>query len=245
MGGGVQDTDGVGGGGDELLTLRKVNFMTSKEVSMKDMDIFSRMFNNVEVTRGSAGPSMMTSGIALVLVVLLRDTGGVAQSIALGVSVILIIGGMVVTYVAVVKGSDAIVTTLPTKTEDLSLAVEQLARNYEWIRSQTMYAFFLSASFMALGLFVILLGSARSVLGLGGEPNNLTTIAGLIAEFISATSLVLYRSSYLRLNEMSARLHETWRILVAYELTKDLPETDRKDVTLPLIMALAGIAEPI
>jgi hypothetical protein len=103
-----------------------------------------------------------------------------------------------------------------------------------------MLSFFLSASFMALGLFVILLGSARSLLGWGEGTSNLTTIAGILAEFISATALVLYRSSSVRLNDVSTRLHETWRILAAYRLTKDLPDTDQKDALLPLIAALAG-----
>jgi hypothetical protein len=197
-------------------------------------DFLPRAFN---VSRTTAGPFMMVAG--LILLMYPRSTTGVVQVVTLSLSGILVLGGMLVTYLGVIR-EGAGVRPPPSTSGDLGLAVEQLSRNYEWVRSQTMYAFFLSASFMALGLFVILLGSARSVLGLGEGTNNLTTVAGILAEFISATALVLYRSSSVRLNDISTRLHETWRILAAYRLVKDLPETDQKEALLPLITALAG-----
>jgi TRADD-N domain-containing protein len=204
-----------------------------------DKDYFSPLdfMRGFIITRTTAGPFMIVAG--LFLLVLPGSQTGALQTVKLIISGLLVLGGMLVTYLGVLRdGAD--VKPPPSTTGDLGLAVEQLSRNYEWIRSQTVYAFFLSAAFMALGLFVILLGSARSILGLGEGTNNLTTIAGIFAEFISGTALVLYRSSSVRMNEVSMRLHETWRILAAYRLAKDLPETDQKDALLPLITALAG-----
>jgi hypothetical protein len=187
--------------------------------------------------RNTAGFLMMFIGVWLLIFSPMKT--GITQAVTLSLSGVLVLGGMVATYLTVVKPDSGVRPPSPT-TGDLGLAVEQLSRNYEWVRSQTMYAFFLSASFMALGLFVIILGSARSVLGWGEGTSNLTTIAGILSEFISATALVLYRSSSVRMNEVSTRLHETWRILAAYRLAKDLPEMDQKDALLPLITALAG-----
>ncbi len=193
----------------------------------------------LHVNRSTAGPFIMVVGLLLFILPFGSLQTGTGKVVTLILAGILVLGGMAVTYVAVVR-EDTKVTPPSATTTDLGLAVEQLSRNYEWVRSQTIYAFFLSACFMALGLVVILLGSARSLLGWGEGTGNLTTIAGILSEFISATALVLYRSSYVRLNDISTRLHETWRILAAYRLAKDLPEADQKDAILPLITALAG-----
>jgi TRADD-N domain-containing protein len=185
-------------------------------------------------------PGIMAIGIMLLVFSRIGSSGAV-QTVMLSLSCILVLGGLVLTYIQVLRIGPVKTSAFPSSTEDLGLAVEQLSRNYEWARSQTMYAFFLSASFMGLGLVVILLGSARSVLGLAGENSSITSVAGIISEFISGTALVLYRSSSKRLNEISTRLHETWRILAAYRLARDLPEADRKEAMLPLIVALAGV----
>ena len=125
--------------------------------------------------------------------------------------------------------------------DDLGLAVEQLAQNYELSRAQTNSAFLLSAIFMGAGLLVILLGAIRALLGVTDNTNTLTIVAGVISEFISAGALTLYRSNFLRLNETSSRLYETWKIFAAYKLSKDLPEKQRGIATLSLITALTGV----
>ena len=122
-------------------------------------------------------------------------------------------------------------TSTITNPDDLGLAVEQLAQNYELSRAQTNSAFILSAVFMGAGLLVILLGAIRALLGEMDNTDTLTIVAGVISEFISAGALALYRSNFNRLNETSSRLYETWKIFAAYKLSKDLSEDDRGAAT--------------
>jgi hypothetical protein len=124
--------------------------------------------------------------------------------------------------------------------DDLGLAVEQLAQNYELSRAQTNSAFTLSAIFMGAGLLVILLGAIRILFGQTDNANTLSIVAGVISEAISGGALALYRSNFERLNETSSRLYETWKVLVAYKLSKDLPDLERGAAVLGLIRALTG-----
>ena len=96
----------------------------------------------------------------------------------------------------------------------------------------------MAGTFMALGLLVILSGSLGELFGLTKEGSNLTTIAGIIMEFISGTSLLIYRINFKRLNETSDKLEGTWRILTAHRLTDSLPEEKKTEATMQLINAL-------
>ena len=116
--------------------------------------------------------------------------------------------------------------------------VAQLSKNYELLRRQTTQGFILSGVFMALGLLVILSGSAGNLFGFTSQGSNLTTVAGVIMEFISGTSLLIYRINFNRLNETTDKLDGAWRILTAHKLAQDLPEDRRADATLRLVDAL-------
>jgi TRADD-N domain-containing protein len=199
-----------------------------------------KAFSNREYTRNIAGPLMMALGIFLLVSPVARTTG-ILQNVVLFTAGVLVLGGIVVTYIGVVRQAPSVSTLAESTSDDLSLAVKQLSRNYEWIRNQTIYAFYLSTVFMALGVLVILFGSIRVVLGLTENADNLTIIAGLISEFISGSALLLYRSSSQRLNEVSKELHQSWKILAAYKLAKDLPKAHQKEAIYHLIYAMAGV----
>ena len=207
---------------------------------MSNFTSLMKAFSNREYTRNVAGPLMMALGIFL-LTSTVANTTRLLQTVVLVTSGILVFGGMIVTYLGVVREAPSVSTLAESTPDDLSLAVKQLSRNYKWIRNQTVYAFYLSAIFMALGVLVILFGSIRVVLGLAENADNLTVIAGIISEFISGSALLLYRSSSRRLNEISTELHQMWKILAAYRLAKDLPKAHQKEAIIPLIQALAGV----
>ena len=174
-----------------------------------------------------------------------RDTLDQREVIALIIFGFLTAVGIVISYIGVAKIDATKAVRLVPSTQDIDLAVEQLARNYEAVRAQTTYAFILSAIFMMLGLLVILLGSVRVALGQEGEPSYLVTVSGVITEFISGSALLLYRSNFKRLDVISSRLDNTWRILAAYKLARDLPKSEQKEAILPLLSALAGPTENI
>lgn len=93
------------------------------------------------VTRQTAGPFMMMAGMTLTIFASTKQ--GAILAVMLSLSGILVLGGMLLTYLIFVR-EGATVKPPAAITSDLDLAVEQLSRNYEWVRSQTMYAFFLS-----------------------------------------------------------------------------------------------------
>jgi hypothetical protein len=159
----------------------------------------------------------MMMGIVL-LINPVAETTGLLQTVILVTGAVLVLGGMIITYVGVVREAPSVSTLADATTDDLSLAVKQLSRNYEWIRNQTIYAFYLSAVFMALGLFVLLFGSVRVVMGVAENTDNLTVIAGLISEFISGSALLMYRSSSQRLNLIQA--------LAGISITMTVPKRD-------------------
>jgi hypothetical protein len=135
------------------------------------------------------------------------------------------------------------VATPATSSSEPELTVLQLSKNYELLRRQTTQGFALSGVFMALGFLVILSGSAGSFFGFTKAGSDLTTVAGVLMEFISATSLLIYRLNFTRLNVTTDRLDSAWRILTAHKLAESLPEEDRASATQKLIDALLAPLE--
>ena len=138
---------------------------------------------------------------------------------------------------------------MSTDTSDQTLSqpeytIVQLSKNYELLRRQTTQGFILSGIFMALGFLAILSGSAGSLFGFTKEGSNLTTVAGVIMEFISGTSLLIYRINFKRLNETTDKLDGAWRVLTAHKLTADLPPEKRVEATMELIRALLKPSQP-
>lgn len=130
-------------------------------------------------------------------------------------------------------------TPLSVSSERIEHAVTQLNKNYTVLRRQTTQGFILSGVFMILGFLVIASGSVGELFGWLDDGSDLTSVAGIIIEFISGTALFVYSSNFKRLNEISDRLDETWRILTAHRLTESLSDEGKEKATLSLIEALA------
>jgi len=209
--------------------------------------VWDTIFGEERYARNAAGPLMMVIGLIMLLYfasrgILDKPIGALGTTI-LAISGTLLVGGMIVTYVAVVRRHPA-TPEIPADPGDLGQAYAQLADFFDVTRSLTNFAFSLSAVFMALGLLVILIGAGRSVLGLGGEASDLTVVAGVIAEFISASALAVYRSNSRRLTRTSDFVFSTWNLVNAYNLTRELvDETRRDDETAKIIAVMTRQAE--
>lgn len=132
---------------------------------------------------------------------------------------------------------------LPESSTEIEQAITQLNRNYNLLRDQTSNGFSIAVIFMFLGLIVILIGSLSVMFGYTSKSDNLTLIAGIILEFISGASLVIYDKNFKRLNLISDNLNETWKILAAFkkaETLTDGPDDIRTKVKIDLINALIG-----
>ncbi len=161
------------------------------------------------------------------------------QSIIIGVAIVLSLSGVAMMFVQL-RGSDQAlaINERPESYREADYIVRQLSQNYQILRNQTSQGFYLSSVFMTVGMMMIIASLFGSSFGLQNTGTNLTTLGGILLEFISGTALLIYRLNFKRLNETSDKLDAAWRILAAYKLTEGLPEEKKSEATLKLIEAL-------
>ena len=191
--------------------------------------------------RKTLGPGLIVLGCAILYFVFPREADS-ASPLLYGFAILLgivVLAGIVITFQELRRSQILSETEpMPDSSSGLEHAVNQLNKNYEILRGQTTQGFVLSAVFMILGLLVILSGSIGELFGFVENGNILTSVAGIILEFISGTALAVYRSNFNRLNKTSDRLHQTWKILTAFREAEKLPEEEKTKATLKLIDAL-------
>ncbi len=191
------------------------------------------------------GPFLIMVGAYLLFALSLSDLGEptMLNIVRMTFSGVLILAGIAMMFMQLRSDVTAVMADTPgTAASQPEYTVAQLSKNYELLRRQTTQGFILSGVFMALGLLVILSGSAGSIFGFTKEGSNLTSVAGVIMEFISGTSLFVYRLNFKRLNETTDKLDGAWRILTAHKLSESLPEATRSEATMKLIEALLKAA---
>lgn len=197
---------------------------------------FSEMKN-----KRNAGFALVILGFVLIFILLqsTRSFDFIAYlSIIIAIILILAGIGMVNTELQIENTEK-----LPESSTEIEQAITQLNRNYNILRNQTSNGFSIAVIFMFLGLIVILIGSLGVMFGYTSKGDNLTLIAGIILEFISGASLVIYDKNFKRLNLISDNLNETWKILAAFkkaETLTDGPDDVRTKVKIDLINALIG-----
>lgn len=157
--------------------------------------------------------------------------------LGIALSFLIVIGGL---FLAVATNRLDEVKGIFCGESDLHHAVSQLSRNYEVLRKQANNGFILAGAFMALGIAVILIGAVGEMFGLTKEGSNLTTIAGVVVEAVSGLGLYLFKQTFNELNSTSEKLHQTWKILTAFDKIQGLPEDKKSEITVELIKKLAG-----
>jgi hypothetical protein len=192
------------------------------------------------------GPLLVIGGVFALFSLL--QTGhelGLVDYVRIIAGILLVVAGVGMMFFQLRRDVASVETPVVAGKAEPELVVVQLGKNYELLRRQTTQGFILAGVFMSLGLLVILAGSAGQMFGFTAVGSNLTTIAGIIMEFISATSLLIYRLNFNRLNETSDRLDATWRVLTAYRLTESLPDETKSEATLKLIEALISASSKV
>ena len=189
------------------------------------------------------GVSFIGLGVMFLVFIIGRDTPPVIQAIVIVIAVIFMLIGIIITLTQFRTNLQNLedVTNTPTDRDDIEHAINQLRRNYDILRNQTIQGFAVSVIFMAIGLTVITIGSIGKVVGLDTSGINLVTIAGVITEFISGTALWIYRSNFRKLNETSDELNRTWKMLSALKKAEALPETNKARIMEDIIRNLAGL----
>ena len=191
--------------------------------------------------RETLGPWLVAIGILLFYLLSINISDNPSPLIY-GLAVLLgivVLAGVVMTFQALSKSEKRMeATPLPVSTDDIEYAITQLNKNYDLLRRQTTQGFLLASGFMILGLLVIVSGSLGELFGLTTNGSSLTSVAGIVLEFISGTALYIYNANFKRVNQTSDQLNDTWKILTAFRKVETLPDTDKTEVTKNLINAL-------
>ncbi len=115
----------------------------------------------------------------------------------------------------------------------------ELSKTFELLRRQVQLGFKITSLFSGLGLVVILLGCVNEFLGPSPNRGELTMVAGVVVEFVSATALLVYRTNLQELMSASNRLSDRWPILIAFENATALPRKKKEAVIAQLVSILA------
>jgi len=202
------------------------------------MDILSKSVFAQLSSKLLWGPFLVVAGIFLIYLGQRSSVGAVVNVPAS----FLIFSGVALMYRLIGQPVKLSAKTMEaTETNDADYVVKQLSRNFEILPGQTTLGFILSGLFMSIGLMLIafsLLAPSFGINAAGVE--KLGIVAGIITEFISGTAMVLYRVNFTRLNEVSDKLDDAWRVLAAFKLTAELPEEQKALATLTLINSLAS-----
>lgn len=137
--------------------------------------------------------------------------------------------GFVITFLELrTSGKSTESLDVSSEIPDFEHTVRQLSRNYDILRKQATQGFVMAGTFMTLGICVILAGSVGELFGFTKVGSNLTIIAGVVVEAISGLGLYLFRQTFKQLNATSDRLHESWKILMAFKKAEELPDGDKR-----------------
>jgi len=158
--------------------------------------------------------------------------------LAIGFGFMIAIAGIFILIKDIGKQPENISIESSVGSSDIEHTVSQLGKNYDILRKQATQGFLLAGTFMAMGILVILAGSLGEMFGFTKTAGNLTTVAGVIIEVVSALGLYLFKETFKRLNATSDRLHEMWKLLAAFKKAETLPEEKKSEVIVALINKL-------
>jgi hypothetical protein len=185
------------------------------------------------------GPLLIGAGVILLLIPC--DTEArIIMGWRVWIAALLVVGGLVFMFIQAWprRGGRIDEDANDMSLEGLGRLVRQLAQNYNLLRRQTTQGFIITLALMTLGVLVILLSVFGPMFGLTSDTQVVSAIAGIVTEMIGGTTLAVYKLNFQRLNEVSDRLEESWRILFANSVAATLPPEKRNEATVALIDAL-------
>ncbi len=196
-------------------------------------------------SKGFWGPFLVLAGVFLLYMFRVYVGGSpsgttrLADFAPIAPPIFLMVSGVALMFRQLGSAANATVAEPPGASTDADYVVRQLSRNFEILRAQTNQGFLLSGIFMGIGLVLIIASLFAPTLGFTTQGvDSLGVLAGIVTEFISGSALLLYRLNFARLNETSDKLDEAWRVLAAYNLTKELPQEQKANATMQLITSL-------
>ncbi len=126
--------------------------------------------------------------------------------------------------------------------EIIKLNLNQLDEYYTINKSQSKSSYSFSIFMIIIGLLLVFatimisfMDSDKYVISM------ITGFAGLISEFIGATSLTLYKESNKQLNQFIKRLTYLQKIMLAIDLTEKLPDNEKNEQISNIIEGLLNL----
>jgi hypothetical protein len=173
----------------------------------------------------------------------IHTENAVAQPLIQFIGILMMIGSATLLVITTItQATPQRPQNLPAAGSDIEYAINQLSKNYDITRIQTTYGFTMSIGFILLGFLAIVVGATAERFGITKESGTVTTIAGVITDFISATALWIYRANFVRLNKTCDELNQTWKILAALrELDKQPRIAERNRLKEDLLRQLGGL----
>lgn len=192
--------------------------------------------------RQNFGVALVVLGVAMIFLptksIFSGMSGGFYVAV-LALSFVITISGIIAVFLELQKKDLQTDDTSKELRTDLNQALNQLSKNYDILRKQTIHGFTIAGIFMALGFLVILVGITGQYLSLQPNMQIITTASGIVVEFISGTALYLYRLNFRRLNQTSDNLLKTWKLLTAFDKANSLSEEKKNETIVDLIKKLA------
>lgn len=145
------------------------------------------------------------------------------------VSVILVISLLTVIIV--------ILTNKPIEEKSINefeSAYIELNKNYNVLRKQTMIGFYIAITTLIAGTGVMLYAIISSIV-YQTTVNNIAIISGVIIEFISGTSFVVFKTNFTKLNITSDELFKMWKVVTAFKKADELNDSVRDETKIRLI----------
>lgn len=198
--------------------------------------------NNDTVSEKSAYDRLndYSSGVLLSLFLLIIFFTFVGFGITTKTPIALIILYSIVSVILVSSLLAVIVVVLtnrPTETNSINefeSAYIELNKNYNVLRKQTMIGFYIAITTLIAGTGVMLYAIIMSVIN-QTTINNLAIISGVIIEFISGTSFIVFKTNFTKLNITSDELFKMWKIVTAFKKADELNDNVRDETKIRLI----------
>ena len=115
---------------------------------------------------------------------------------------------------------------------------------YETNQSHLAWSFWASLVALAIGLVILVVGIALALAGFHSAISVSVTAGGVLTQFIGAGFFFLYNRNLKQLNIFYAALLQRSDLIMAYDLTSQVPEADRPGVVLGIIGALLSRTAP-
>lgn len=110
-----------------------------------------------------------------------------------------------------------------------------LLADLDLIRRQATLSFKFTWICVFSGLLLISLGTLAHFIGIYDSFSNITSLSGIVVEFISGTAFVIYKMNFNRHTKLVSRLSRIDELKLAFEQAMSLPSLEQNEQKVSII----------